>query len=374
MRCLHICNDLMGSKVHEKLYEHLHMLGVEQKLYYPLRNEKRGSLAKFNKNLINNTLVSKPLKNYHRFLFRKKINFLFNDLESRTDLSLFNLVHATTLFSDGAIALKIWKKYKIPYITAIRGTDVNVFLNYRRDLYPLAMEIIYNSKQLIFISDSLRTNFFRHPFAKKLVQSRMPSQKIIFNGLDSFWLENLGRERAIKEPTKFLYIGRFDNNKNVKKLIEAFKQLREKYGHLQLNLVGAGGKQEDHIKNCVVENKGVINYHGPIYDKKALRHIYEENHIFAMVSISETFGLVYVEALSQGLPILYTKGQGIDGAFDYIGEGINPLSVKSIREGMEKMILNYHDYGTQIGKIDFSEFSWKRISKTYFQLYQTINS
>ena len=32
-----------------------------------------------------------------------------------------------------------------------------------------------------------------------------------------------------------------------------------------------------------------------------------------MPSITETFGLVYGEALSQGLLIIYTKGQGFDG-------------------------------------------------------------
>ena len=35
-----------------------------------------------------------------------------------------------------------------------------------------------------------------------------------------------------------------------------------------------------------------------------------------MLSIMETFGLVYAEAMSQGLPIIYTKGQGFDEQFD----------------------------------------------------------
>jgi len=35
-----------------------------------------------------------------------------------------------------------------------------------------------------------------------------------------------------------------------------------------------------------------------------------------MPSITETFGLVYAEALSQGLPVLYTRGQGFDRQFE----------------------------------------------------------
>ena len=50
--------------------------------------------------------------------------------------------------------------------------------------------------------------------------------------------------------------------------------------------------------------------------------------VFAMPSIFETFGLVYLEALSQNLPVVYTKGQGIDGMFDNtVGIGVDPLSV-----------------------------------------------
>ena len=40
MNCLHICNDFMGSKVHENLYANLHKLGIEQTVFYPLRKNK----------------------------------------------------------------------------------------------------------------------------------------------------------------------------------------------------------------------------------------------------------------------------------------------------------------------------------------------
>ncbi len=37
MKCLHICNDLLGSKVHLKLYTKLTQLGLDQVIYYPIR-------------------------------------------------------------------------------------------------------------------------------------------------------------------------------------------------------------------------------------------------------------------------------------------------------------------------------------------------
>ena len=42
MQCLHICNDFMGSRVHDNLYRELSSLGISQDqiIFYPLRKGK----------------------------------------------------------------------------------------------------------------------------------------------------------------------------------------------------------------------------------------------------------------------------------------------------------------------------------------------
>lgn len=371
MKCLHICNDLMGSRVHVNLYRSLEKNGVEQAIYYPLRAHKISKVPTVKSELDSTIATSQVLSHFHRLFLKKKIDFLYSDLKEKIDLNNFDIVHATTLYSDGAIALKIWKEHKIPYILAVRGTDVNLFFKYRYDLHGLGKEIISNAKQLIFISNALEKNFEQTNFIKNLDKNIFPDKKLIFNGLDQFWIQNTRKRKTTKKPTKFLYIGKFNSNKNVLRLIKAFLKLSKKHKNLQLNLVGNGGRQEKKIKKIAEKHKGTINFLGPIYDKKELQRVYLNNDIFAMASISETFGLVYVEALTQGLPILFTKNQGIDGTFQkYIGEAVNPKSVNSIADGMEKLINNYSKY--EVDAIDFSKFSWQGIAKTYLDLYQTI--
>ena len=90
-----------------------------------------------------------------------------------------------------------------------------------------------------------------------------------------------------------------------------------------------------------------------------------------MVSHHETFGLVYIEALSQGLPILYTKNQGIDCTFtENIGVGVNPKSENEIYSGLIHIIDNYNNF--EINEINFEKFHWQNITLKYIEIYNSI--
>ena len=104
-RILHISNDFLWTKVHRNLYVQLDRLGWRQDVFTPLRRhsntannpidfETPGSAIRF----------SGMLSGYHRIFFRQKIRKLFRDIEGFQIAGDCDLVHATTLFSDGALA------------------------------------------------------------------------------------------------------------------------------------------------------------------------------------------------------------------------------------------------------------------------------
>ncbi len=89
-----------------------------------------------------------------------------------------------------------------------------------------------------------------------------------------------------------------------------------------------------------------------------------------MPSIHETFGLVYIEALTQHLAVVYTRNQGIDGLLDErVGEKVNALSESSIRKGIEKILKDRERYKA-LEVVDFKEFDWSRIAARYLDLYR----
>lgn len=368
MKCLHICNDLLHSKVHENLYDNLARLDLDQTIYYPVRQHTIEKTMAYKASTELDIVASKPLKKWHRILFRQKINYLYKDLKSKISLKDYDVVHATTLFSDGALALKIYKEYKIPYIIAIRSTDITLFLRYRKDLHFLAAQILKNASSISFISKSSERNFFNQSFAKKNASGFADKIKIICNGVDAFWLENK-RKRQNVVPHKLLFIGKFDTNKNVLRLLKAVLLLRDKIPGIKIDMVGSGGDELDEIIALSKEYSETIEYHGPVYDKEELMKLYRSSHVFTMISNYETFGLVYVEALTQGLPILYTKNQGIDGTFvEKVGEAVDSKSVASICDGLIKLLTDYTSYLTE--EVSFSRFDWELISLEYMALYR----
>ena len=79
--------------------------------------------------------------------------------------------------------------------------------------------------------------------------------------------------------------------------------------------------------------------------------------------------MVYLEALSQNLPVLYTKGQGIDGLFaDTVGIGVNPLSEYEIYAALKEMLFNRDRYYNK--DVDFSAFRWDNIADKYIEHYK----
>lgn len=367
MKCLHICNDFLGSKVYTKLYEQLDERGVVQYVFSSLRAQNKKNIKKSQFRTPGSQIYySEVLKNYHRFFFRFKVKFLYKRLNQIIDPSI-EVVHATTMYSDGALALKIYKQYGIPYIVTIRATDIGAFNTYRPDLFFIGLEILKNASQIIFISHALKKTFYNHYFYKNFKKELLFKSIVITNGIDQFWIDNSVCKKTTT-PLKILYVGTFLKRKNVEKLIETVLLLKKRFPKIELHIVGEGGTHENQIKQLSNQNFDTIKFLGAIKDKKDLLQEYRSNHIFAMTSVNETFGLVYLEALSQGLPILHSNNDGIDGAFSYnVGEGVNPKSLDSIAKGMEKILTNYSTY--ELNRIDFSDFSWKSKSEIYLNLY-----
>lgn len=367
---LHVCNDFTFSKVHSNLYRELDAQGVKQTVFVPLRKEAPEDNRFDGKNTT--FVFAHILKRLHRLFFFHKIEKTVREIEKTVDLNQISCIHATTLFSDGMVARELHCKYGIPYIVAVRNCDVNAFLRYLPHLWWVHRAVMETVDKVIFITPNLQKRLLKHPTLYKMREQVSEKSIVIPNGINEFWLNNIQTENTA-HPHHLLYAGNFTRNKNLPRLIHALQKLRTELPDLHLDVAGDGGNDQDRVLALMHRNADWITYHGKITDLEEMKTLYRANHIFAMPSKSETFGLVYLEAMTQGLSVLWTKGEAIDGMFpETIGESVNPLSESDITTKLSNLLTNLDHYKT-LPPSTFDTFRWNAIAKQYVDLYPISN-
>lgn len=135
------------------------------------------------------------------------------------------------------------------------------------------------------------------------------------------------------------------------------------------------GEEYDYLLDFVKKHglESNVSLKGKITIKDELLKLYYDEDVFLMLSENETFGISYIEAISQGVPIIGRSGTGVSSYFSSVPVGVfisNDEPVH-IADAIENVINNYEDYShnclSQVGNFD-----WKYIIMQYCKLYDEI--
>lgn len=373
MSILHICNDFAGSKVHGNLTRVLDEMGVNQTVYCPVREERLLGKNQFEGKHIR-FVYSFCIHSWYKFVYHYKAYMLYKDMKEKVNLGVVDFIHAHTLFSDGVLAYKAHKEYGVKYAVAIRNTDLNDYIRLMKHTYNTGRKILLNAEKVYFISAGIKKQFEESRFVRPILDQVKDKFILQPNGIDDYWHQHITHEQRTGHDV--LYIGDFSANKNVVRLAEAVLELRKEKGFEDVRLIivggevkGGGRRNDGKTQQMIDEHPESIKALGKIYDKDKLSEVMRSCSMFAMTSIFETFGLVYLEALSQNLPVVYTKGQGIDGMFDKsVGIAVDPLNVEETKEAIKTIFTNHMHFGNMT--VNFEEFDWKMIARNYKQEYE----
>ena len=288
-------------------------------------------------------------------------NYKVNDL---------NIIHAHTLFSTGYTAFNLKRDFGIPYIVAVRNTDINIFFNRMIHLRRIGVQILTHAEKIIFLSPSYAETVVKKFVPNALKDSIAKKIEIIPNGIDDFFFQNMQESKSrLGRCIHLIHVGDINKNKNITTTIEAINLL-VKEGH-EIDLALVGEITDDKLKQ-IVDETDFVKYHEKCQKEHVLSYLSAAD-ILVMPSHNETFGLVYAEAMSQGLPIIYTKGQGFDGQFKEgaVGYHVNPKDPVDIAEKIMMVIDNYEQLSnnclSSVGKFD-----WKRIAEQYEAVYMDV--
>ncbi|QQE80308.1 glycosyltransferase family 4 protein [Alicyclobacillus sp. SO9] len=207
---------------------------------------------------------------------------------------------------------------------------------------------------------------------------------VIYPGIDtSLFPDSTSVKRDLEsfskeQPLKVLFVGRVIRQKGVQVLVDAVKRLVNAGYPVELTIVGKTHPWEQQYENQVKKSAAgyPVTFTGFVAHEE-LPLYYSRHHLFVCPSqYREAFGLVNLEAMSSGLPVIGSRVGGIEEILEK-GAGMlvdNPHSAESFRAAIAYFLQNPHDLHSQsfVSRARAGEFSWQSTAHRFKKLYQSL--
>lgn len=186
------------------------------------------------------------------------------------------------------------------------------------------------------------------------------------------------RQLTVKlhNPIRLLFVGRLQIQKNIPLLIKSFKKILDNNNfNVELNIVGEGedrNKIIQLIKSLNLENK--IHLLGALKGKR-LYGRYSNSDIFILTSIYESFGIVLIEAMASGLPVIVSDIPSVRNVVINEKTGmLVSLSEVEFAKVIKEIIINPSLRKKLIanGLKEVKKYDWDSIVKRYEHLYSEV--
>ena len=217
--------------------------------------------------------------------------------------------------------------------------------------------------------------------ARRFAMKYFPgSYSLIPNGVDftRFASPTASTCRLEDAKVRFLYVGRLDMRKNVPSLIAAFRRHRADHPDSQLIIVGSGFMDPVcRLAAGRLAGKSIL-FRGSV-SPPDLPAYYHACDVFCSVPTgSESFGIVLLEAMAAGRPVICTD---IDGYREIVSDGVDGLLVpagdtRALADAMTRLALDRKRrlaMGAQ-GQQTARSFDWCRIAARVSKVYEDLGS
>ena len=307
--------------------------------------------------------------NYGGYFYVIPVPFFSNFKQTVKDLNL-DIIHSHQPYSLGSEALKFSKELNIPLVFTyhIRYEEYSHYV----PLIPESVSKKYIGKMAVNYSNKCNTVIAPSTAIKRILKNRevkIPI-KVVPSGIN---IQNFKKDAGTRDEIRSKYkiksddillitASRIVEEKNIEFLFKAFSEIKRKVGNIKFLIVGDGAikkELEEMSKNLNLEKEIIFT---GLVSRDEIVGLYQASDIFVFASLTETQGLVAVEAMAAGLPVVAIKASGIEDMVDDGEDGI--LTNDSINEFSESVlkIANNEDLRKKLSaqaKINSEKFSVK---------------
>jgi glycosyltransferase involved in cell wall biosynthesis len=296
----------------------------------------------------------------------------------------FDVVHAHTpvpLIADLAAIRNL--NEGMPFILTYHN-DVN-----KEGVFSGILAMMYNyslGSLLLHGSDMIITTTKSYAFQSRQLRKYLYKVTVVPNGVDTERFHpkidrcKIREKYGINEDAKVvLFVGRLAAYKGCKYLLSAFSMIIRKLKNVYLIVVGRGPLESKFKETATILGaKKRILFAGYVKDEE-LPYYYATSDLFVLPSISEYegFGMVQLEAMASGKPVIATN---IAGVRDVDSEELATIHVppkdeKALEKAIltvlrnEKLAIKMGDNGRKLVE---KNYSWSRVAGNILELYKKI--
>lgn len=285
-----------------------------------------------------------------------------------------DLIHAQSCVWAGIAASRISAIFDIPYcITEHRDGFVtqNILNRHYSTCWSTAYisEAYDNAEVVVAVSSVLKKSL------RVYFQEEDSFVHVIPNPVDTNFFKPA---RVPKDLSQFVFItiAHLVPRKNISSLIKAFHLLQKEFPQSRLH-IGGDGPERNLLENLVdiLELRDKVVFLGAL-SREQVRDALQVADAFVLSSLNESFGVVCIEAIACGIPIVSTRCGGVEDIVNYeVGYLVSVDKAEKLCEGMGKMIRNKQGFKPFVlHDIACRKYSKERVMKQYLYIYEKLAS
>ncbi len=201
--------------------------------------------------------------------------------------------------------------------------------------------------------------------------------RIIPNGVEVELFANAEPRDELRDGTlNILFIGRLEERKGLIHLLRAYHRLRKRHVDARLLVLGAGPKLREYRRFVGLRQIRDVEFLGRVSDDEKARYLASADIFCAPSTGQESFGIVLLEAMAAGVPIVASDIHGYKQVVQRNVQGllVEPRNHKQLAAALYALSRDpelRNEMG-EAGRARAPEFSWRRVTEQVVDYYHEV--
>lgn len=286
----------------------------------------------------------------------------------------FDLIHAHVALPDGYAGALLAQRFGKPLVVTIHGQDLQHTINRNTACKKAVCNVLNSASRSILVSHKLKRLAIKHCGLNDKLS-------VVPNGVDPKYVapRPIGSINQQTESPVVLSVSNLVRTKGIDLNLYALHRIRKKYPGLRYVVIGSG-PEEPRLRKIAIElgmNEQVV-FLGRQPHRQVMKYM-AACDVFCLPSWQEGFGVVYLEAMVNGKPVIGCRGEGIE---DFVTHGetgllVKPRDVDNLAESLD-YLLSYPDEAKAIGeqarKLALENYTWEKNAEKTIKVYEEVFS